>query len=689
MLNKIGIVKSIDYVGIREELRPLDKEQRIKKYWEDKLYKIQSIELDNGKYIHQAADLLCPSGYINTAESCFENTKRILNKITKAEKHYKLLNSYFEIKYIDSDFVAFSYSSENVVVLPRKFVEIEFAKDYSMLTGTEITKRLTDNSRNLPINPNEDLSIKEYKENLVKCEEELKLQEEKAKQELDAFKQEMYRKELELKEKQEKMLAEYKLKIESMKDQIFILEMNILALRSYFGETFSISHLFKGKNAPDETPLILFQKFRYIDEDLARLSANSEFSTNETGIENLFKNYGKLFIDTFCPNDKCITFFKTSKDNRKLDYCKDNDCIEEFEYYHGNQLGMLIRNGENFYISFIDEEIKLQDNLFVSKSSTNSEKPVELGKSKLRDPEVRSVFNRKHLFVILQALIKNTNIFNSLKSEDIFNSKYIVFSSADGQIESEKYPSFSKFFYDNSGRYRDKIKEGDFIFIDGNHAGSKMENDYWGTGRHEEHRGIGYRNTGRDASIKMGISKISVINKQQNGYYVEYVEKNVTYKKHIYNLDDELVKAGNKYYPNISVEYYTSCKRDISDWQRTVRWDGSYAKVNNVNLRLWEDEFMSIMWCNSNYVQQWIDHKNSGNGKNYIYFVKQLKELREFLLQRENKEFDIINKFYKIENNIKNKDLVLNWKLENKVRNITEFQAKRFINWYKEKIVNE
>lgn len=685
MLNKIGIIKSIDYDGIKEELRPLDREQRINKYWEGKLCKIQLVKLDGEKAIYQGVDLLCPSNYYRTSEDCFEATEKVLKDILKAEKHYNSLNNYFEIKYLDDEFVAFLYSSENVAVLPKKFVQIEFAKDYSMLTGNEIKRKLINNSENLPINSNENLSLKDYEKNLVKCEEELKLQEEKAKQELDAFKQEMYRKEQELREKQEQMLAEYRARIESMKDQIFMLETNILALRSYFGETFSISQLFKGKNAPDDTPLILFQKFRYMDEDLARLSANSEFSTDKINIEELFKNYGKLFIETFCPNDKCITFFKTSRDNRKLKYCKDNDCINEFEYYHGNQLGMLIKNGENFYISFIDEEIKLQDNLFISKSSTNSEKPVELGKSKLRDPEVINVFNRKHLFIILQALIKNTNIFNSLKSEDIFNSKNIIFSNADGQIESSKYPSFKEFFYENSGRYYDKIKEGDFIFIDEHHAGSKMENNYWGYGYHEQHRGVGYRNTGRDASIEMGISKISMINKQSNGYFVEFIENGVTYKKHIYNLDDELVKMGNKYYPKIEVEYYTSCKRDIPDWQKTIRWDGTYAKVNNANLRLWQDEFMSIMWCNSNYVQQWIDHKDSGNGKNYIYFIKQLKELREFLLQREYEEFNLINKFHNIENNPENKDLVLNWKIKNNIRNITEFQAKRFVKWYKEK----
>ena len=86
---------------------------------------------------------------------------------------------------------------------------------------------------------------------------------------------------------------------------------------------------------------------------------------------------------------------------------------------------------------------------------------------------------------------------------------------------------------------------------------------------------------------------------------------------------------------------------------------------------------MSIMWLNSNFVQQWIDCKDSGNGKDYIYFVKMLKELRDHLLKREEKEFELINKYYKLENTPWNKDFVLDFKIKHSWRRITETRAKK------------
>lgn len=694
MLNKIGWINSIDYDGLIKELEPLDRNKRLEIYWRDKLYNIQSVELTKDRKICDCDDLLCSDVWNNSSEECMKISMKYIDLIKNSEKHYKSFNERFEVKYLDDEFVAFMYSQNNGVVLPRKYVEIEFAKDYSSLTESEIVKRLTATENSNVVSVIGDKSRNEYVSELNNYKDELKLAEENAKKELEEFEEEMHKKEMELREKQEAMLAEFKKKIEDMKDKIFMLEMNIFALRSYFGETFSIAHVMKGENAPDDQPLVLFQKFRYMDEDLSRLSANSEFSVEKTGIIELFEEYGKLFIRTFCPDPKCITFFKASRNNAIQLYDPKGDCIKEFEYYHGNQLGMIIRNGENVYLSFIDEEITLQDNLFISNSVTNSETAIEIGKSKIRDPEVRVVINRKQLFIILQALLKNTNIFNSLRNERIFESNKIIFSNADAQIQCNLYPTFKKFFSENNGSGLRKIKVDDEIFIDEPHAGSKYSQNYWGSGRgYEEHRGIGYRNTARDADIQKGINVISVIKEYRDGYDVKYYKDKSNqristtkdghiYTAHVFDSEENVarkVESGEyiSYKPHMNVEYYVSCKRDIYDWQKTKRWDGSYARVNNVNLRLWSDEFMSIMWLNSNYVQQWIDCKDSGNGKDYVYFVKMLKELRDHLLIREEKEFELINKYYNIENNPENKDLILEIKKQHYWRKITDARAKK------------
>lgn len=691
MLNKIGYINSIDYDGLLNELKPLDREQRQAKYWREKLYTVQSVELIKDKLIlGDCTSCLLSDCYTKSAEGCYEKSVEIIDRVKKTEKHNKLFNIRFEIKFLNEEFVAFLYSTGAGIVLPREYVEIELAKNYDNLTFTQINNLITGGEiKNDQLSVIDDKSHNDVKDAVEKAKNDLETAEAQAKKELEEFEQKMREMERELRKKHELALSELREKVEFMKDQIFILEMNIFALRSYFGETFSIAHVMKGKNAPEEQPLVLYQKFRYMDEELSRLTANSEFSTHGTEIAQLFEEYGDLFVETFCPNTKCITFFKVSKDNRYMKYNHSDDVIEEFEYYHGNQIGMIIRNGENLYLSFIDEEVTLQDNLFMSENTKNSEKGVTIGETRVRDKEARTIINRRNLFIIIQALLKNTNIYQSLKGENLMESNKIIFSNADSQIRFNKYPTFKEFFNSNCGHYHENLKYGDIIFIDDNHAGSKSERNYWGSGYHEEHRGRGYRNTGRDADIKQGINKLNIINREPNGYYVFYNEGSHTYKKHVYSLDDELIKAGNKYEPRIDVEFYVSCKRVIDDydWRRYNRYTGKMdvnKKFNNANLRIYGDEFMSVMWCNSNYVQQWIDNKDSGNGKNFVYFVKMLKELKQFMLDREEKEFTEINKFVKVDNTPANKDLVLDWKIKHNVRNITEFQAQRFSKYYKE-----
>ena len=685
MLDKIGYINSIDYDGLARKLSAMDKEQRNKTFWTNGIYYLQSKpELSEYKdKISKGSEILVGDYYSKTSLDCQKRTITEINKLKDAEKHYKELNQKFEIIYKDKNFVIFNYSSKYISILPVEFVDIELAKDYKSLTCNELTKMLSsenDNKENQLI-IQQDKSQNDCEIELTKYKDELAIAEKKAKEELEEFRQKMYEQELELKRKQEAMLEELHKKVDNMKDKIFILEMNIFALRSYFGETFSLTQLVKGKNASKDTPLLIYQKFRYMDEDLTRLMANSEFSTKDTTIIKMFKENSELLTDTFCPSEKCITFFRTSKDNKMYCYDYETDCMQALEYFHGKQIGMLIRNGKNLYISFIDEEITLNDNLFISDAVKNQEKAITQ-ESKLRSKEVRTVFNRKQIFIILQALLKNSNIFEDLKEENIFNSSKIILSNVDGQIVCNKYPSITEFAL-NANK---NVKQGDSIFIYNKHAGSKYEQNSWGHGYHEQHRGIGYRNTGRDANIDEGVAKLSIVNSYNEGWYVKYKPENHDYfvKKHIYSLDDELVKAGNAYEPCIRTEYYVSCKRDIDEWRRSKRWDGSLAKVNNANLKIWGDEFMSIMWLNSNYVTQWIDNKSGFDGKNFVYFCKLLKELRDYLIQRETEEFNNINKLFEFQYNPKNNDILLEFKIKYHIRNLTEKRIKKFKKYLEE-----
>lgn len=677
MLNKIGYIKSINWEALIEELRPLDKNARLAKYWqgEHSLYGLQNIELAEGLTIGKCDELLVPSNSWGSAESA-ENQLKLsvseIKKVQQAEQHNKLFNHSFEIKYLSDRFVAFLYSAHCGVVLPRNCVEVELAKNYDDLSVEQINRLIQGKSEDVPL----DTSLAEYNTatrgelstSLKQQEAALKEAETKAKAELEAFREEMRRQEQILQERQQEMLAELNAKVSSLKDEIFIIENNIFALRSYFGDTFELTQVMKGQNANEDVPLVIYQKFRYMDEDLARLSANSSFIVEQNDILSLFTNYGKDFVNDFCPAERCITFFRASKTGLKYAYCKEENCVAEFEYYHGNQIGMLLRNGGNLWLAFIDEEITLKDNLFLSNAVADSEQTIELKedeKLSIRDKRLKPGFARKHIFIILDAILRLTNIYPDLKNQSVQNNSKITFSSADGQIETFKYPAFAEFFKNSVPKGLD-IKIGDFIFIDEQHAGSEYSR--WSGG--ETHRGVGYRNTVRDASIKKGISRINLI----EDYVRSHTRWNDGEEDKKVSVWGEAYASEYKEWDHIEEEhankYFVSCKRDV--W-----WDYEYKKHNNANVQIYGDEFMSIMWLTSDYVQQWIDAKQVPD-KNYTYYVKMMKELRDYLRQKERNDAVLISAYKKFDDTQENRDKLLAWRIQNKVRNMSDFQAKRF-----------
>ena len=86
---------------------------------------------------------------------------------------------------------------------------------------------------------------------------------------------------------------------------------------------------------------------------------------------------------------------------------------------------------------------------------------------------------------------------------------------------------------------------------------------------------------------------------------------------------------------------------------------------------------MSIMWLTSDYVQQWIDAKQVPD-KNYTYYIKMMKELRDYLRHKARNDAVLISAYKKCDDTQENRDKLLAWRIRSKVRNMSDFQAKRF-----------
>lgn len=677
MLHKSKYVKSIVWDKVETELLAYSKQELVDRYWVGKLGAKQPEIRDAALPNDQSAiySLVCPDGYS-------DNNERILKKLKFAFKHYSSTQK-VDVLWEDDEFVLFKYTSRDVIVLPKSCVELEDAINYNALSSSEITQLMCENeSSSGSLTLIGDVSHNEIQSKLNEAKNNLLNAEKKADEEMKTLQEEFRKKELELRAKQEAMLAEFRKMKEQLEDKIFVLEMDIFALRSFFGETYSIHHIIKGTNAASDTPLVIAQKFRYLDEEFARLAGISSFDSKQYSIDTVFTDCKEL-VETFVPSQKCITFFKTSKDNRAYSYNWESDCLEQFQMLHGNQIGMLMRNGDNIYLCFIDEEITLKDNLFLSNATQHEEMPITAN-NRISDSTVRPVFSRKLIFLILQRIIDASNIYGDLKGENLFSSDKILLADSDNQIKYYKYPDFAA-FWDRDNK--ELTKEGDEIFVLERHRGSKLIDIY---SRHEEHRGVGYKNTGRDADISQGISKINMITKEQMGYKYKKPKEQYWQCRYITQEDANKLKSeGFIVEERISIHYYVSCKREVYGDSEYKQYN-NVSRINNVNLRIYEDEFMSIMWLNSNYVNEWITTKHIGSWRigNYIYFVSKLKELKTYLENRELKEYKLLSKYL---SNVKTKygkgfvytnqlkDEVLEWRKENNIRRLTDFQAKRFV----------
>lgn len=659
-----------------------------------------------------------------SAVQCYKEFWDKKEKHLKASiAHYEAFGCKCEVVYQTGRFYVIQYASHKFIGLPKEFVLLEEARKFDDLTAGELGTMLlggdVDGSAGLVLAGSSDAlgvprSVKmgEVKSALEVKKEELARKQAEAKEAYELKKKEMEDALQKMRDDMDAQLAVVQGEVEKLKDQVFVLELNIFALRSLFGDTFSLIQLSSGKTSSN--PLVLYQKFRFLDEEFALLAARQfKWFTGEHEVTiEIFKN--KNVQEVFLPSEKCITFFRTSKDQKYYAYDPELDGLKEWEYYHGTQVGMLIRNGENVWLSFIDEEVFVEDNLFESESTRKwFDKTIEKhrdwrgeydyknhviveGKTKLRDPVVKKGVDKMMLFFVLEGLIKSTNIFEDLKNVNIrVPSDKVVFSSVDNQIGTSKYPDFGTYF--RSWREREEggeIRVGDPILIV--EKGAASHYDY--TWKHEEHRSRGYENRARDSDdIEPGVNLISFI-ESKDEYWLLKVD-DMPYKV----LEDgtkiyyqQSVTADRMGEPNVvckkKYKFFVSCARHVEDWQRVRRdeWGREYlpSRVNNVNLHVYNDDFCPISYINSNYVLAWMEQKSIGDWYkgNYVYLVEKVfRRALEWLRERESHEMALILPLIPEWNNTPDElDALLSWRKANRVKNFTEWQAKRFVRWYKE-----
>ena len=435
--------------------------------------------------------------------------------------------------------------------------------------------------------------------------------------EINNLKAEMEAKLTAMYEMQAKMMAELQEKIKRYEHEILIMRSDLTAFEYRNGLTVDFMNIHKGANAPVNQPIIIHQKLIYLDEDLPRLK--DLYDVNSGSLEVAIKHSPAL-LEHICPTSKGITFLKMR--NSAGRYELNNTVMKFVRDVMANEVGVLIRNGENTWLTWLDsKDISLSADSFTSKSS-NEETSLSLLQS------------RYYLFNLIMGLIERNEILQlDHVPTNMFADPGIIWSNADSQIADSTYVELSKII-PILNRY---CRVDDPIYVLNSFTDTATyEAGRYGGGTTE--RGRGDNALTDNTSVKKGLSKIK----------------------------------GIDYFSDFTYRYYVGGEKGIG-------WSGD-SKISP-SLYIEEDEFINLKFLNSKLIDYYIHTKrigkisNSGRYVDYSHMLPILFGIKKALEEQEKIDrLHITSQDYDL-------NLLTAFKILHDVRVITPYQAKRYSKW--------
>lgn len=525
---------------------------------------------------------------------------------------------------------------------------------------------------------------------------------------IEALQAELEAKKEALMEQLEEKKAELEDKMEQMKDQIYLLDSQIYAIRCYAGEIVKFAKIREGKNAPIEEPVILHQKLRFLDEDLGRIASIYTIDWDDLHVFERFLKYSPAALDVFAPNERCIMLVRLSKDGKLISNSDEpyDNMLEDYEYYHGKTVGIIIRNGENLYLGWTDEQrIHIQDDLIISQLVTTTEpvsahtefwtKSDERYYLKQRREEARKIIDgivsRNFVYNILQGVVDHSNILplpDGVKLNK--QSPYVVYAVADRWLADNRFGSFDEIIKKANG----KLTKGDIVLTTQSLVAKERtwssNRTFYGERSWENPRGRGERNRTRNTSIEdCTLYPINLIEFDPPKYSVVFkshqFKETLTVSKDSWE-NDYKNREGAEFIKEFSTQdrhVYVSVKM-----KETVKWEETSARVN---FELYDGEYINLTFMNSVWLEWVVNTKNLGGWTanshhvNYAFAIRYLKTALDFVRKREAKEKELIDAVDPSVTASPEWQVALsNWKLDFNVRQITAYQAKRFVRHFLE-----
>lgn len=651
-------------------------------------------------------------------------------------------------------------------VLPTKWLLINYPKDYSNLTLSQLKAiggpiqetSFTEVALSGEISQN---SLEEKKkmqeEKINDLQRQIKDVEDAKEGELAKLREEIEKKMAYLESKKKEMLqslqekmAEMEEKKAEMEKQIFMLETQIYGIRCYLGEVVNFLQITSGKAALEEEEVVIYQKIRFLDEEMGKALAIYNFDGNDTDLFIDVLRKREDIRELFAPGNKSISFLRVSNSATQIGmHERIRNMLQKYETYHGRQLAILIRNGENTHIAWLDEEkISIDDgNVFMAPSTRVSGVDEELP----RQSSKTEMISRYFILSLLRGIRDNSKLIH------IENDK-ITFSYADGWLDNKKYGDFSDIIERVSAL---PLTKGEIVLTS---MHITRDDDYrTRDDRYNNNRGIGAKNRTHDASLKS--LTVYPLNKvlRDITYILSYRDHKTTLEtekipseyitgaysirnKNI-EITDEIIKEGtisftleeeereyyesrygvdfssptknmdnilktydkmyglsgkNTNYDTATKSYYCREYYDISYKETEYhyylsaiksdsRWNTSGVS-SRANMEVYTDEIIPLTYLNTTWVKYAITTKHIGRWRiggttlTYAESLLYLNHLLAFLSKREEEECRLLTEAGLrewIEENADWPVMLSEWKIENKVRSMTDYQAKRFAKYIK------
>lgn len=587
------------------------------------------------------------------------------NAISYAEKYDQPINVYAVYEGIGA-WVALGSKEFFLVEHEGYLRDYTPIKDYSHMSVGEI--RALSSGANIstpvPATVPDGLSANLIRQNVDAAEQELSDLEsqlrdarEERSAELAALKEEVERAMKALKEKKQALMdtlsakkKELQLQVEAMNDQIFLLESQIYAIRCYAGEVVNFAQLRKGSNAADTEPIVLHQKLRFLDEEMGRLTSIYELDCSELRYFEEFLTASPVALEVFAPNERCVTLVRLSRTGQRFQMSdKYANMLEEYRLFHGNTVGIVIRNGENVYIGWTDaEQVHVTDDFIMEidpkafhvnndfiGQETEAQREKRLIEERAIARQVASeLVSRIFIFNILQGIVDNSDLLPLPEGITISReSDYVKFSMADKWLSDNRFGSFAdiiKRCNEPQLRKGDSILTVQFLRPDN----SKSIYKQWCNDR-----GRGEKNRTWDCSVSdchvYPINMVEYDEPRQRTYYRYKGMRFVTNGDgSSLSEDSEIIETKWESDPHFFV---------------SVQKRESNSGTARANFEIYPDEVINLTYMNSVWLEYAINNRNLGGwivgGKavDYAYGIRYLNTALEQIRRREAEEAGLLN----------------------------------------------